>query len=116
MQTKSLQNLVMESLENSKANDIINLDVRSLTDVADSMVVCSGTSNRHLQSIADNLIQTVKKQGIRPLGVEGENSGEWILIDLVDVVVHIMMPTIREFYSLEKLWGTAEQARRANTN
>jgi ribosome-associated protein len=111
-----LENLVMAILDEYKAKDVINLDVKNLTDITDRMIICSGTSNRHVQTIANHLITKAKSQGFQPLGVEGELQGEWVLIDLGDVIVHVMLPQTREFYSLEKLWHTAEIVRKANAD
>jgi len=92
-----------------KAVNVKVLDVRGLTDFADTLIVASGTSDRHVRSIADHVIQQAKRNGFRPLGTEGEREGEWVLVDLQDIVVHVMLPRVREFYGLERLWdvGTA---------
>ena len=99
-----LLKLATTALNDLKAQDVRVLDVRRLTSITDHMVVASGTSGRHVRSIADRLIETAKKAGRAPLGVEGQDSGEWVLVDLQDVVVHIMQPRVREFYKLEDLW------------
>jgi ribosome-associated protein len=99
-----LTDLVLATLEDMKAQNVKVLDVRKLTDVADTMVVASGTSDRHVRSIAGRLVEKMKQSGHAPYGVEGERDGEWVLVDLQDVIVHIMLPRIREFYGLEKLW------------
>lgn len=112
MQSKQLQKLVIKALEDHKALDITDLDIRELTNIADRMIICSGTSKRHVQSMADNVVMQAKAAGIEPLGVEGKEFGEWVLIDLGDVVIHIMLPQIRDFYSLEKLWMTTKELRK----
>lgn len=99
-----LLQLVCKALEDMKAVDIRVLDVRGLSDVTDYMVIAGGTSDRHLRSVADRVVQMCKAAGQRPLGVEGEQQGEWVLVDLPDVMVHIMLPRTRELYQLEQLW------------
>jgi ribosome-associated protein len=100
----TLQDVVLDALADMKAVDVRALDVRGLTDITDMMVVASGTSDRHVKSIADRVVQRCKEAGFRPFGVEGERDGDWVLVDLHDVVLHVMLPRIREFYALEKLW------------
>lgn len=100
-----LVTLVKETLDDIKAQDITVIDVTKLTAITQRMVVCTGNSARHVKSIANRLTKTVKDHKHRPLGVEGDLEGEWVLVDLDDVVVHIMQPKVREFYSLEKLWA-----------
>jgi len=87
-----------------KAVNVAVLDVRGLTDIADTMIVASGTSDRHVRSIADRVVERAKAAGIRPLGIEGEREGEWVLVDLKGVVLHVMLPRVRELYGLEHLW------------
>lgn len=99
-----LQQIVSSALEDMKAINVRVLDVRGLTDIADTMVIASGTSDRHVRSIADNVSQKAKKAGFRPLGTEGARDGEWVLVDLADILVHVMLPRVREFYGLESLW------------
>jgi len=105
MTQESLQSTVLSALEDLKARDVIVMDVRGLTNIADSMVIASGTSDRHVRSIAENVVEKCKESGQRPLGVEGLKDGEWVLVDLQDVVVHVMLPRVRDFYNLEKLWA-----------
>jgi ribosome-associated protein len=101
---KTLLQLVATALDGLKAADVQVLDVRHLTTVTDTMVIASGRSDRHVRAIAAAVVEQCKRAGHRPLGVEGERSGEWVLVDLADVVVHVMLPRVREFYNLEKLW------------
>ena len=106
----TLQQVVLDALEDMKAVDVKALDVRGITDITDTMVVASGTSDRHVKSIADRVLQRCKEAGFRPYGMEGERDGEWVLLDLQDLVLHVMLPRVREFYALEKLWeGGAER-------
>ena len=104
MQAENLKDLVTNALDELKGVNIATLDVRELTDAMDYLVIASGTSNRHVKSLADNVCMEAKKEGVRPLGVEGENPGEWVLVDFGDVVVHVMLPATRDFYDLERLW------------
>jgi len=108
----TLRDVVLGALTELKAVDVRALDVRGITDITDMMVVASGTSDRHVKSIADRVVQRCKEAGYRPFGIEGERDGEWVLLDLNDVVVHVMLPRVREFYALEKLWenGAARRA------
>jgi ribosome-associated protein len=101
---------VLAAMEDMKAVDVRVIDVRGLTSITDIMIIASGTSTRHIKAIADNVELEAKQIGVQALGVEGEKGSEWILIDLADVVVHVMMPEIREFYALEKLWSVGGQA------
>lgn len=104
MQTRELRELVVAALEDMKAVDIRVLDVHAMTALTDCMVIASGTSDRHVKSLARAVQDRARAAGVKPLGVEGEDIGEWVLIDLCDVVVHVMRPQTRDFYNLEKLW------------
>lgn len=105
--SQTLVDTTLAALADLKAKDVVTLDVRALTSLADVMVIASGTSTRHVKSLADNVVEKVKAAGFRPLGQEGERDGEWILIDLAGVIVHIMLPATRAFYDLERLWTPA---------
>ncbi len=111
MPKDKLREQVIHILEEMKAMDIVALDVRKLTDITNTMIICSGTSNRHTHAMADRVVSEHKAQGLSVIGVEGLDTGEWILVDLGDVVVHIMLAATREFYSLEKLWGATRHLR-----
>ena len=103
----ALTQLVIDALEDRKAQAITVLDVHELTDVTDMMVVACGRSTRQVRATAEHVIERSKKAGCRPLGVEGLRDGEWVLVDLCDIVLHVMTPETRETYQLEKLWGGA---------
>lgn len=109
MQSEQLKQLVVDAIEEMKGSDITSLDVSGLTSVTDYMIIASGTSNRHVKSVADNVIDKCKKNGVRPLGTEGQEKSEWVLVDMGDVVVHVMMPATRAFYDLERLWEASEE-------
>jgi ribosome-associated protein len=111
MQNEELVRVAIDALEELKAKDITTIDVRGKTSVTDFMVIASGTSSRHVKSLAENVLEKVKEQGVRPLGNEGLDGGEWALLDLGDVVVHVMQVATRQFYDLERLWQGAEQSR-----
>jgi ribosome-associated protein len=113
-QEDKLLALVIDALEELKGVDIRVLDVSGLTSITDRMVVASGTSTRHVKSLADNVARKTREAGFRALGVEGEQAAEWVLVDLGDVVVHVMMPSIRDFYALEKLWSVGSDASSAS--
>ncbi len=104
MNSEQLCDLVVAALEEVKAKDIVKLDVRELTTVTDYMIVASGTSNRHVKALADAVAEKARKAGHRPAGIEGADGSEWVLLDLHDALVHVMLPRVREFYNLEKLW------------
>ncbi len=105
MNSEQLCTLIIDALDDVKAQDIIKLDVRKMTSVTDYMIVASGTSNRHVKALVDNVSEKAREAGHKPIGVEGEEGGEWVLLDLQDALVHVMLPKVREFYNLEKLWS-----------
>ena len=111
----SLKTTVINALEDMKALEVRFLDVRGLTDIADCMVIASGTSDRHVRSVAQRVVEKAKEAGFRPHGVEGQQDADWVLIDLNEMIVHVMLPRVREFYGLEKLWDMtiAKRAARA---
>lgn len=108
-----VRDAVVARLDAMKANDLKVIDVRGKTSVTDCLVIASGTSTRHVKSMGDEVVVTAKKHGMAPIGIEGEKDAEWILVDLGDTVVHVMLPKTREFYGLERLWSLAEESRSA---
>lgn len=104
----ALKDLAMAAIADRKGTDAVALPVASLTDVTDYMVIASGTSNRHVRAIVDHLLQVVKEQGVAVLGIEGRERNDWVLVDLADVVVHVMRAQTRAFYDLERLWEALE--------
>ena len=111
-ETARARKQVLAALDDLKAKDIKEIDVRGKTSITDLLIVASGTSTRHVKSIADEVVKFAKRAGVLPLGVEGEKEAEWVLVDLGDIVVHVMLPRIREFYGLERLWtvGDADES------
>lgn len=105
----ALLRAVHGAVDELKAKDVTEIDVRGKSSVTDYMVIASGTSTRHVKSIADEVVRHVKSLDVQPLGVEGEREAEWVLVDLGDVVVHVMLPRVREFYALERLWTVGDQ-------
>ena len=105
MNSAELAELVVDALDDIKAQDIVKLDVSDMTTVTDYMIIASGTSNRHVKALVDNGAEKAREAGHKPIGVEGEDGGEWVLLDLQDALVHVMLPKVREFYNLEKLWS-----------
>lgn len=106
MQVEDLKELVIDALDDRKAQDIQVIDVRDISSVTDIMVIATGTSTRHVKSVASYLVEKAKEAGQPPFGSEGEETGEWVLVDLGDVVAHIMTRETRDFYQLERLWST----------
>ena len=105
LNSDDLQQLVIDAMDDLKARDIRHINVEGAAGFTDRMVFASGTSNRHVKSIAQSVLDKVKRAGMSPMGVEGEDTGEWVLIDLGDVVAHIMLPDTRQFYDIERLWS-----------
>jgi ribosome-associated protein len=112
---EQLRDLVISTLEDLKAIDIQQIDVAGQNPLTDLFVVASGNSSRHVKSMAENLVMKAKAAGCQPLGVEGERQAEWVLVDLNDVIVHLMLPQTRAFYNLEKLWEASNQQRSSST-
>ncbi len=104
MNIERLQELVLKTLDDMKANEVVTIDVRGKTSITDVMIIASGTSDRHVKSMAEAVAFQAKLAGEPPLGIEGAQEGEWALVDLNGVVVHIMQPKVRDFYQLERLW------------
>ncbi len=109
METEQLKDLVITALEDVKAQDIHVMDVSEMTSITDYMIVASGTSDRQVRALANNILDECKKHDIEPIGMEGQEKGEWILVDLADVIVHVMQASARDFYQLEKLWTITEE-------
>lgn len=105
MKKNKLEKIIIKALEDLKAVNIVSLDVSALTDMTDTMIFVTGTSSRHVKSMADNVAIEVKKQGVQPIGIEGQDIGDWVLVDLADIIVHIMLPEVRALYDLERLWS-----------
>lgn len=107
MQKKALLKTVLDDLSNLKAVNVVPLDVHHITSVTDYMIIASGNSSRHVAAIAEHLVEHMRARKIIPLGIEADFNNEWVLVDLGDIVVHIMQPQTRNFYQLEKLWSEA---------
>jgi len=116
MNSQQLSELVMEALEEVKAKDIVKLDVRKLTTITDYMIVASGTSSRHIKALANAVAKKSREVHHRPQGIEGEDGSEWVLLDLQDTLVHVMLPRVRKFYNLEKLWSMTPLSDMATTD
>lgn len=104
----TLRQQVLDAVAELKAKDVREIDVRGKTSITDLLVIASGTSTRHVKSIADEVVKFAKRAGVAPLGVEGQREAEWVLVDLGDIVVHVMLPRVREFYGLERLWTVGD--------
>ncbi|HEY3326976.1 MAG TPA: ribosome silencing factor [Novimethylophilus sp.] len=113
MNLEEMKQAVVDALEDVKATEISVLDVSGLTSVTSFMIIASGSSNRQTRALADNVQKKLKEKGAQIYGVEGEQEGEWVLVDLGDIVVHIMLPATRDYYNLEQLWGAAESRRQS---
>ena len=105
LQGKALQDFVIDKIDDLKGQDIIAIDVNGKSSITDCMIICTGTSTRHVVSIADHVVQESRAAGLLPLGVEGEATADWVVVDLGDVIVHVMQDESRRLYELEKLWG-----------
>ena len=105
MQHEQLKQFVIDKIEDLKGRDIVDLDVSDKSSITDTMLVCSGNSKRHVVSIAEKVVTEAKLAGITPLSIEGQDSGEWVLVDFGDIILHVMQDETRDFYQLEKLWG-----------
>ncbi len=113
MELEQLKQLVLDALDDMKAKDVQVLDVRGKTAITDLMIIASGTSERHVKAIAETVAFRAKEGGEPPLGSEGLSEGEWALVDLNIIVVHVMLPKVRDFYALERLWSATEVNRKA---
>lgn len=105
MTLNEIQKIAVEALEDIKGKDILVLDTHELSDLFDCMIVASGESNRQVRAMANNVREKLKSQGVEIVGIEGETSGEWVLVDVGNLIVHIMQPAVRDYYNLEALWG-----------
>lgn len=114
MQSNDLSKLVQSALEDLKGLEIMEIDVRGKTSIADLMIIATGTSVRHVRSLADNVRLKCKDANHAPLGVEGDGQSDWVLVDLGDIIVHVMTDEKREFYALEKLWAVESEATNAS--
>ncbi|MEK9638202.1 MAG: ribosome silencing factor [Pelagibacteraceae bacterium] len=105
MKISEIKNLIEKTLDNNKAKDIISIDLKKKSYIADYMIIASGTSSRHLQSLAENLVTELKKIGLNDCRIEGKDSNDWKLVDALDIIIHLFHPEKREFYNLEKMWS-----------
>jgi len=107
-----IKNLVVKTLKEHKANDVVALNIKELTDIADYMVICTANSTTHVKALIENTKKELAHADIAPLGIEGEDTREWMLIDFGYVIVHVMLESVRDFYDLEKLWGFAQKTKK----
>ncbi|MBK5142835.1 ribosome silencing factor [Budviciaceae bacterium BWR-B9] len=105
MQGSELQSFVIDKIEDLKGLNIVRIDVSKTSSITDCMIICTGTSSKHVQSIADHVVQSARQAGMLPLGIEGQNAGDWVVVDLDDVIVHVLQEDSRQLYELEKLWS-----------
>ena len=115
MPKTSLNDIIKLALEDLKGIDVLTMDVREMTSIADQMVLATGTSNRHVKALSRSVIDQAKEQGFRPLSTEGEDTSDWVLVDFGDTIVHIMLPETREFYDLERLWTLTPDSRQQDS-
>lgn len=108
MELEQLQQLVIEKLDDMKAQDIKVIDVRGKSSITDLMIIATGNSTRHVKSLAQTVELAAKEAGVKPLGMEGEQQGDWVLLDLNDIILHVMLANVRDFYNLEKLWEAGQ--------
>lgn len=108
MELEQLQQLVIDKLDEMKAQDIKVIDVRGKSSITDLMIIATGNSTRHVKSLAQTVELAAKEAGVKPLGMEGEQQGDWVLLDLNDIVLHVMLANVRDFYNLEKLWEAGQ--------
>lgn len=113
MNTKELIDISLKALDDAKAVDVVVFEVSELTSISDYMIICSGKSKRQVAALADKVVEAAKANDVKPLGIEGKTEGEWVLVDLGDIIVHIMYPETREYYQLEKLWSSADDRKEA---
>lgn len=104
MTPEALRNLIVDALEDRKGRDVVAMNVAEISDVTDYMIVASGTSNRHVKALVDQVVEAATLAGVKPLGVEGRENSEWVLVDMGDALVHVMQSETRSFYDLERLW------------
>ncbi|AWH87710.1 ribosome silencing factor [Limnobaculum parvum] len=105
MQGNELQSFVIDKIEDLKGQDIVSIDVSKTSSITDCMIICTGTSSKHVQSIADHVVQSARQAGMLPLGIDGQNAGDWVVVDLDHVMVHVLQEDSRQLYELEKLWS-----------